>query len=75
MRRISLTGSIVLERQQEFDRALADVARAPGAAGILFETVRRGQMDHRVMREPGKDRVDGKRVRGILGAPSPERRA
>src|ERR1700722_14742681 len=26
---------IVLERQQEFNRALADVARAPGAAGIL----------------------------------------
>ena len=68
MRRISLTGSIMLERQQEFDRALADVARAPGAAGILFETMRRGEMDHPVMREPGEDRVDGERVRGILGA-------
>ena len=62
---------IVLERQQEFDRALAHVARAPGAAGILFETMRRGEMNHRVMRKPGKDRVDGKRVRGILGALHP----
>ena len=68
MRRISLTGSIMLERQQQFDRALADVARAPRAAGILFETVRRGEMDHAVVREPGEDRVDGERVRGVLGA-------
>ena len=59
---------IMLERQQEFDRALADVARAPRAAGILFETMRRGEMDHPVMREPGEDRVDGKRVWRILGA-------
>ena len=59
---------IVLERQQEFDRALADVARAPRAAGILFEAVRRGEMDHPVMCEPGKDRVDSKRVGGILCA-------
>ena len=62
---------IMLERQQEFDRALADVTRAPRAAGILFETVRRGEMDHPVMREPGEDRVDGERVRRILGAPHP----
>ena len=54
---------IVLKRQQEFDRALANVARAPRAAGILLEAVRRGQMDHGVVREPGEDRVDGKRVR------------
>ena len=62
---------IVFERQQEFDRALADVARAPGAAGILFETMRRSEMDHCVMRKPGEDRVDGKSVRRILGAPDP----
>ena len=62
---------IVLEREQKFDRALADVARAPGAAGILFEAVRRGEMDHGVVREPREDRVDGERVRGILGALHP----
>ena len=62
---------IVLERQQKFDRALAHVARAPGAAGVLFETVRRGEMDHPVMRKPGKNRVDGERIRGILGALHP----
>ena len=59
---------IMLERQKEFDRALADVARAPGAAGILFETVRRGEVDHGVVRKPGEDRVDGERVGGVLGA-------
>src|ERR1700733_1539753 len=62
---------IMFERQQEFDRTLADVTRAPGAPGILFETVRRGQVNHPVMRKPREDRVDGERVRRILGALHP----
>ena len=58
----------MFERQKQLDRPLADVARAPRAAGILFETMRRGEMDHAVVREPGEDRIDGKRVGGIPGA-------
>ena len=35
-----MTTRIVLEREQELDRSLADVAGAPGGAGILLEAVR-----------------------------------
>ena len=49
---------VVLERQQELDRALADVARAPGGAGILLQPVRHGEVDHRVVREPREERVE-----------------
>ena len=59
---------VMLERQQQFDRALANIARAPSAAGILLEPTRGGEMDHTVVREPGKDRIDGERIDGILGA-------
>ena len=58
----------MFERQQELDRALADITRAPRAAGILFETVWRSQMNHPVMRKPGQDRVGSKSVGGVLGA-------
>ena len=34
MRRISLDRRVVLEREQELDRPLADVARAPGGAAV-----------------------------------------
>ena len=43
---------VVLERQQELDRPLADVARAPGRAAVLLQAVRHGEMHHRVVREP-----------------------
>lgn len=49
-----LRRGVVLQRQQELQRALADVAGAPGAAGVLLQPVRHGQVDHRVMRQPGK---------------------
>ena len=49
---------VVLEREQQLERALADVARAPGRDRILLEAVRRREMDHRVMREPGENRVE-----------------
>ena len=49
---------VVLEREQELDRALADVAGAPGGAGVLLEAVRHGEMDHRVVREPREERVE-----------------
>ena len=41
------------ERQQELDRPLADVARAPGGAAVLLEPVRHGQVDHRVWASQG----------------------
>ena len=49
---------VVLEREQELDRALAHVARAPGGAAGLLEAMRHGQVHHGVLREPGEDRVD-----------------
>ena len=45
-------GLVMFQREQEFDRPLADVAGSPGGAGILFEPVRHGQMDHGVVGEP-----------------------
>ena len=75
MRRIALAGFVVLERREEFQRPLADVARAPGAAGVLLEAVRDREMDHRVMREPGEDRVERLGVRVLAPALDADRRA
>ena len=47
---------VVLERQQEFDRALADVPRSPGRSRVLLEPMRHGEVDHRVVREPRQRR-------------------
>ena len=49
---------VVLEREQELDRALADVAGAPGSAAELLEAVRHGEVDHRVVRQPREERVE-----------------
>ena len=49
---------VVLERQQQFHRALADVTGAPRAAGILLKTVSHAEMHYRVVHQPGKNRVD-----------------
>ena len=54
----------MLVGEQEFDRPLADVARAPGRTRILLEAVRHAQMHDGIMREPGKQR----RLRGKVGA-------
>ena len=43
------------QREQQLDGPLADVARAPAAARVLFETARREVVDQRVVREPGQD--------------------
>ena len=42
------------ERQQQLDRALADVARAPAAAGELLEAARREVVDERVLAHQGR---------------------
>ena len=55
---------VMLERQQKLDRPLADIAGSPGGAGILFEPVRHGQMDHGIVGEPREQRVE----RRALGA-------
>ena len=55
---MSLTGCVVLERQQELDRPLADIAGAPGGAGILLEAVRHREMHHRVVGEPREQRIE-----------------
>ena len=47
-----LDGPVVLERQEEFDRSLADVTRSPRCARVLLEPARHRQMDHRVVRKP-----------------------
>ena len=60
---MSLTGVVMLERQQELDRPLADVAGAPGGAGILLEAVRHGEVHDRVMGKPGEHRIE----RGYVG--------
>ena len=43
------------EREQQLDRTLAHVARAPAAARVLLEAARREMVDPRVVREPGQD--------------------
>ena len=68
MRRISFDRLVVLQREKELHRTLADVARSPGRAGILLESVRHGQMDHRIVREPREQRVEG----GTLVAAAPD---
>ena len=50
------------EREQQLDRALADVARAPAAAGVLLEAARREVVHERVVREPGHDVGDARRA-------------
>lgn len=45
----------LVERQQHFERALADIARAPAAAGELLQPARRQEVDQRVVAEPGQD--------------------
>ena len=51
--------SVMLERQEELERTLADVARAPRRARILLEAMRRREVDHGVVRQPREDRIDG----------------
>ena len=46
---------MMAERQEEFHRPLADIARAPGRRRILFEAARHRQMHHGVLGEPGED--------------------
>ena len=58
-----LDDGVVLEREQELDRPLADVAGAPGGAGVLLEAVRDGEVDHRVVGKPREDRVEGRDLR------------
>ena len=48
------------ERQQQLDRTLADVARAPAAARVLLQAARRQVVHERVVREPGHDVGDAR---------------
>src|SRR5262249_9408156 len=43
------------ECQQQLDRTLADIARAPTAAGVLLQPARRQVMHERVLCEPRND--------------------
>ena len=57
------------EREQQLHRSLADVARAPAAAGVLLEAARRQVMHERIVREPRHDVRDaGKRFLSALAA-------
>ena len=49
---------VVLQRQQQLHRTLADIAGAPCGARILLEAMRHGEMHHGVVRQPREDRVD-----------------
>ena len=60
---------VMLERQEQLQRALADVARAPCGARILLEAMRRREVDHGVVRQPREDRIDGLGV--ALRVPDP----
>ena len=65
----SRTGSQRPEREQQLDRALADVARAPAAARVLLEPARREVVDQRVVREPGQDLLRAARRRRRAALP------
>ena len=60
---------VVPQREEEFDRALAHIARAPRRARVLFQAAWHGQMDHRVVREPWQGRVDCRRFGGVTDDP------
>ena len=49
---------VVFERQEEFNRSLADVARAPRRTRVLFEAVWHRQVHHRVVSKPRKYRIE-----------------
>src|SRR5262249_10174362 len=40
-------------------RPLAHIASSPRSAGVLLESMGYGEMHHRVVHEPGEDRIDG----------------
>ena len=56
---------VVLEGQEEFDRPLADVARAPSRTGVLLEPARHRQMDHCVVRKPRQRRIERRGLRSF----------
>ena len=47
-------GRYFVQCQQHFERALADIARAPAAAGELLQPTWRQEVDQRVVAEPGQ---------------------
>ena len=51
------------EREQQLDRTLAHVARAPAAARVLLEAARREMVYPRVVREPGQDGRNARHIR------------
>ena len=60
---------IVLERQEQFDRSLADVARPPRRTRVLLEPARHREMNHRVVREPWQRRVERCDFRPVANDP------
>ena len=64
---------VVLQREQELYRTLADVTGAPGSTGKLLEAVRHRQMNDRVVREPRERRIERSRVGSTAGYPQTAR--
>ena len=58
-------GFVVLEREEEFDRPLTDVARTPCRTRILLKPARYRQMDHGVVGEPRQRRVERRALGSI----------
>ncbi len=44
--------AVMPQREQEFQRALADIARTPGGSAVLLHAARRGVVNHRMVRKP-----------------------
>src|ERR1700746_3885351 len=64
----SLRRLIMLKRQEQFHRPLANVAGAPGSARILFKAMRHREMHHGVMHQPREDGADSIGIRAGAGA-------
>jgi hypothetical protein len=58
---------VVLEREEELDRPLAHIARAPGGAAVLIQAVWHREVNHRVVREPWKQAVQRRNLRPVAG--------
>jgi hypothetical protein len=58
---------VVLEREEELDRPLAHIARAPGGAAVLLQAVWHREVNYRVVREPGKQAVQRRNLRPAAG--------
>ncbi len=61
------------QRQQQFERALGDIAGPPGPAVVLLDAMRDAQMDHAIVDEPRQCVLDARDDRVRAAQPQGQR--